>query len=160
VRHTGLDITVHSSGRQTQRGTPVPAGLAAAALGAVRGGPVRRPPRLAGSRLLPPRRRPARRQAGHPVGGPQDGPPRPPHPARPWRPGPRPRLNPRPESEGTRCAHLPTHRCPRPAPAHSAADRALVHASARKDRAAARPAGHPIDHHVAAAAPTWLCAPR
>jgi len=72
-------------GRQAQRRAPVPAGLAAAALGAVRGGPVRRSPRLAGSRLLPPGRRPGRRQAGRPVGGPQDGPPRPSHPARPGR---------------------------------------------------------------------------
>src|SRR4051794_7489942 len=37
---------------------PVPAGLAAAALGAVRGRPVRRPPRLTRSRLLPAGRRP------------------------------------------------------------------------------------------------------
>ena len=35
VRHAGLDITVYSSDGQTLTGEAVPAGLAAAALGAV-----------------------------------------------------------------------------------------------------------------------------
>jgi transposase len=125
VRHTGLDITVHSSdGKRSaahlsRQGSPLLRwALFEAAQCAARPGS----PRL---RLLPAGRRPDRRRTSHPLGGPQDGPPRPPHPARPRRPGPRPRLNPGPESEGTRCAHLPTHRCPRPAPARSAADRAL-----------------------------------
>ncbi len=85
VRHTGVGHHRALLRRQTHRRAPVPAGLAAAALGAVRGRQVRRSPRLAGSRLLPPRRRPARRQARHPVGGPQDGPPGASHPAHPGR---------------------------------------------------------------------------
>src|SRR4029079_8547336 len=39
--------------RQTRTGAPVPAGLAGAALGGVRGGQVRRPARVPRSRLLP-----------------------------------------------------------------------------------------------------------
>jgi transposase IS116/IS110/IS902 family protein len=81
VRHTGLDITVHSLRRRAAARAPVPAGIAAAALGLVRGRPVRRPPRLSRPRLLPADRRPGRR-TGRPVGGPQDGPPGAPHPAR------------------------------------------------------------------------------
>jgi hypothetical protein len=62
-----------------------PAGLAAAALGTVRSRAVRRPARLARPRLLPAGRRPDRRRTSHPLDGPQAGPPRPPHPARPGR---------------------------------------------------------------------------
>lgn len=49
-RHTGLDITVHSS---DGRRPPVPPGVADAALGAVRGRSVRCPPGLSRLRLLP-----------------------------------------------------------------------------------------------------------
>src|SRR3954468_2526299 len=51
------------------------------------------------------------------------------------------------------CAHLPTHRCPRPAPAEALPTVPRAR-NGLEDRAAASPPGHPIDHHVAAAAPT------
>ena len=95
VRHTGLDITVHSSdgkrppGHLSRQGSPLLrwALFEAAQCAARPGSP--------DHALLPAGRRPDRRRASHPLGGPQDGPPRPPHPARPRRPGPRPGLTPR-----------------------------------------------------------------
>src|SRR3954469_16729689 len=92
VRHTGLDITVYSSDGKRPPGQAVPPGLAAAALGAVRGGQVRGPAELPGLRLLPAGRRPPRRQPGRTLRRPQDHPPGTPHPARPGRRGPRPCL--------------------------------------------------------------------
>ena len=71
-------------GRQTLTGAPVAAGLARAALGGVRGGQVRGPPRVPGLRLLPQAggqaRRP-QRQEPDPGGGAQDPAPLLSHPA-------------------------------------------------------------------------------
>ncbi len=84
VRHTGLDITVHSSdakrppGKLSRQGPPL---LRWARL----------PPRRTGLRLLHRDPGPARRRAGHLVGGPQAGPPLLPHPARARRGGTGPR---------------------------------------------------------------------
>jgi len=85
VRASGLDITVYESNAQAPGWPPGPAGSAGAALGAVRGGPVRRPEELAGPRLLPQGQGPHRPQPGLPVGGPQDLPPGLPHPQGPRR---------------------------------------------------------------------------
>jgi transposase len=78
--------------RQTPTRASIAAGLTAAAPGAGRGRPVRRPPRLPGSRLLPAGRRAARRQPGRAFGGAQDRPPGAPHPARARRRGAHPGL--------------------------------------------------------------------
>jgi hypothetical protein len=55
VRHTGLDLTVHSSDGKRSPGAPVPSRTAGAALGVVRGRPPSRPPDLPRPRPLPPR---------------------------------------------------------------------------------------------------------
>ncbi len=73
--------------RQAATGEAVPAGLPAAALGAVRSGQVCRSSELSRSCLLPAGRRPARRQPGRPLRGPQDHPASAPHPACPRRGG-------------------------------------------------------------------------
>jgi hypothetical protein len=75
--------------RQTLTRAAVPPRLTAAALGAVRGRPLRRPRGQPRPRLLPPGRRPARRATRRAVRGPQAGPPLPPPPARPRRARPR-----------------------------------------------------------------------
>jgi hypothetical protein len=142
-RQITFDYLDERSG-ETRHGRIAPAdrasvapGFAPAAVGAVRGSPVRRPPRLSRSRLLPAGRRPGRRLPGRPVGGPQDGPPGAPHPApsatgpshRSDRRSPGARICPPTDARGP----LQLKRC-RPC---------LAHGTALKDRAAARPAGQP-----------------
>jgi transposase len=86
VRYAGIDITVKESDRRRAR-PPLATGTAGAALGAIRGGPVRPPARLPRPRLLPRGRRPARRQPRLPVRGPQAAQAQPPHAARTRRGG-------------------------------------------------------------------------
>ena len=144
VRYAGLDITVHQSDARRAPGRLSRQGPAGAALGALRGRPMRPPARLARPRLLP-RRRPSGSAATAPA-----------WPSRascssaattrcansarrPWRPHDHPVCARSPHSR--RCTAAGS----RHAPAATTAWTAFI------DRAAAprHPAEHPINHHVA-----------
>jgi transposase len=86
VRHTGLDVTVYSSDGKRTPGHLSPPRPAGAALGAVRGGQVRRSALFPRPRLLPPGQATAGRQPGCLERGPQAGAPLLPHPWRARRP--------------------------------------------------------------------------
>ena len=130
VRHTGLDVTVHSSDSKRSPGHLSRQGPQVLRWALFEAAHRIRPPDLPRPRPLPPGQDPDRRQPSRSHGGPQAGPPGPSHPdrarQRPPRPGPRPA----PAPAGGRLtattadACLPQPRCAaahaRPAPAATA----------------------------------------
>jgi transposase len=90
VRHAGLDITVYQSDEKRAPGHLSHEGAGGLALGALRGGRLGRPHRLARPRLLPPGRRTARPQPRLPLGRAQTLPTCLPPPPRARRAGTRP----------------------------------------------------------------------
>ena len=92
VRYAGLDITVHQSDSPPRPRPPLPPRPAGAALGALRGRPMRPPARLTRPRLLPAGGRAARRQPRLPGRRPQAPQAQLPHAARTRRGGPAARM--------------------------------------------------------------------
>jgi transposase len=164
VRHSGLDVTVHSSDSKRSPGHLSRQGPQVLRWALFEAAHRIRPPDLPRPRPLHPGEDPGGWQPGRPDGGPQARPPGPSHPDRAGRRRPRPGPGPVPAPAGGRLTATTADACPpqprcaaahaRPAPAATAQPPA-----ASKDCVAAHTRS-PIQHLVAGSARWRVRAPR